>query len=78
MDWLQVIERVAFPVAVAAYLLWQQKHDRERTNLRVERLETYITGTMESVIKANTAVMRRLERWLEKQGMSDPDMDRLE
>lgn len=37
MDWVQVIQQVGFPIAIAAYLLWDKR--TERQEVRQERKE---------------------------------------
>lgn len=66
--WIDIIQSLGLPVALVVFFIWQGKAREERLNNRIDGLETYLRTTFEGVIRENTAVMVRLESWLEKNG----------
>ena len=72
-DWIEIIGKVGFPVAMCLYLLWQQKKTNDATNARVDSLDDFVKNDLKDiaenqtkVIAENNEILIRNTRALEK------------
>lgn len=54
MDVIEIIGKLGFPVAVACYLLFQTKKDKEAVETRMNKLEEFCRGELLTTIKEST------------------------
>lgn len=74
-NWIEVIGKVGFPIAVALYLLWQSRKDKEALEKRFNTLEEFcrndlkkISEESSQVIKENTEVLNQCKAYLANKG----------
>ena len=56
-DWIEIISKTGFPVAICLYLLWQQKKTNDATNARVDDLDAFIKGDLKELSESSTKVI---------------------
>ena len=56
-EWIEVIGKVGFPVAMCLYLLWQQKKTNDATNKRVDALDEFVKNDLKDIAENSTKVI---------------------
>jgi hypothetical protein len=55
-EWIEIVGKVGFPVAVAFYLLWQSRKDKEAVEKRVNGLDSFIKNDLKNIAESSIKV----------------------